>query len=215
MIGLLGAIALFITQFALIVFLFARAIIVPATLLVVEPTQLARRFLRRLRGNGGKALLEIDVDAEDLQDILNGWRATGFAIALCVIAFLLEHHIAYLMLAAAFALPRLTASSEPVDERSFERFSRTLGAVSDAVIVGGLLLALIFRPTLDAFGLLAFLFLAREVLLVVARRWLDSEPEFEADDLPSHAADQKIAIGLKLEDADARESPEKDDPGQT
>jgi hypothetical protein len=74
------------------------------------------------------------------------------------------------MLGVAFALPRLTASSEPVDERSFERFTRTLGAVSDAVIIGTLFLAMIFRPTLSAFGLLAFMFMAREVLLVLARR---------------------------------------------
>jgi hypothetical protein len=181
-IGVIGAIALFLVQFTLIVFLLARAIVVPATLLVVEPTQLARRFLRRLRGEQSKAILEINVDAKDLQQILNGWQATTFAIALCVIGFLLEHHIAYLMLGIAFALPRLTASSEPVDERSFERFTRTLGAVSDAVIVGALFLSMIFRPTLDAFGLLSFMFLAREVLLVLARRWLDTEPEFEEHD---------------------------------
>ncbi len=179
MIGVLGAIVLFITQFILIVFLFIRVIVVPATLLVVEPTQLARRFLRRLRGQQSNALLEVNVDAKDVQRILNGWQATGFAIALCVIGFLLEHHAAYLMLGIAFALPRLTASTEPVDERSFERFARTLGAVSDAVIVGMLFVMMIFRPTLDAFGLLAFVFLAREVLLVLARRWLDTEPEFE------------------------------------
>jgi hypothetical protein len=178
-IGVLGAIALFFVQFVLIVFLFVRAIVVPATLLVVEPTQLARRFLRRLRGEQSKALLEINVDAKDLQRILNGWQATTFAILLCVTGFLLERHIAFLMLGVAFVLPRLTASSEPVDERSFERFTRTLGAVSDAVIVGALLVALIFRPILDAFGLLAFMFLMREVLLVLARRWLDGEPEFE------------------------------------
>jgi hypothetical protein len=181
-IGVLGAIALFLVQFTLIAFLLARAIFVPATLLVVEPTQLARRFLRRLRGEQSKAFFEINVDAKDLQQILNGWQATTFVIALCVIGFLLEHHVAYLMLGVAFALPRLTASSEPVDERSFERFTRTLGAVSDAVIIGTLFLAMIFRPTLSAFGLLAFMFMAREVLLVLARRWLDAEPEFEAHD---------------------------------
>lgn len=201
MIGVLAVIGLFLTQLVLIVFLFARTLVVPLTLLVVEPTQLARRFLRRFRGSSGKALLDIDVDAKDLERILNGWQATTFAIVLCVIAFVLERHVAYLMLAVAFALPRLTASSEPVDERSFERFSRTLGAVSDAVIVGGLFLALIFRPRLDAFGLLAFVFLAREVLLVIARRWLDSEPEFITDDLLEHdSTDPKITVKVKRDD---------------
>jgi hypothetical protein len=206
-IGVFAAIALFFVQFTLIVFLFVRALFVPATLLVVEPTQLARGFLRRLRGKRSDAFLDINVDAKDLQRILNGWLATSFAIALCVIGFLLEHHIAYLMLGVAFALPRLTASTEPVDERSFERFTRTLGAVSDAVIVGMLVLMMIFRPTLDAFSLLAFMFLAREVLLVLARRWLDTEPEFSAHDENSSPT---IALhdGVSGEDSSATGNPQ-------
>ncbi len=196
MIGVLGAIALFLTQAALIGFLLVRTLVVPATLLVTEPTQLARRFLRRLRGHISKAFVEINVDAKDVQDILNGWQATTFAIGLCLIALLLERHVGFLWLAVAFALPRLTASTDPVDERSFERFARTLGAVSDAVLVGTLFVALIFRPTLDAFTLLAFMLMAREALLVLARRWLESEPEFDDYDAKRSLT---VAIGGESE----------------
>ena len=209
MIGVLGAISLFFTQVVLIGFLLVRTLVVPATLLVTEPTQLARRFLRRLRSEKSKAMLEINVDAKDLQDILNGWQATTFAIGLCLIAFLLERHVGFLLLAVAFALPRLTASTDPVDERSFERFARTLGAVSDAVLFGTLFVALIFRPTLDAFTLLAFMLMIREALLVLARRWLESEPEFEEFDEKQGLT---VAIGGESEKApDA--TPETEPPG--
>jgi hypothetical protein len=57
-----------------------------------------------------------------------------------------------------------------------------LAATSDAAIVGMLFLVMIFRPVWDAFGLLAFVFMMREVLLVLARRWLESEPDFEQYD---------------------------------
>jgi hypothetical protein len=179
MIGMFTALALFVVQFVLIVFLFTRAIVVPALLLVAEPTQLARRFLRRMRGASGKAMLDINVEAKDLRRLLNGWQATSSMLVLCLLAFALERHVAYLFLVTAILLPRLTASTEPVDERSYEQFSRATAATSDIVIVGGALLAMIFRPNLDAFGLLTFLFMVRELLLVLARRWLDSEPEFE------------------------------------
>lgn len=208
MIGVLGAILLFFVQLVLIGFLLVRTIVVPSTLLVTEPTQLARRFLRRLRDDKSKAFLEINVDAKDLQRILNGWQATSFAIVLCVIAFLLERHVAFLLLGVAFAVPRVTASQEPVDERSFERFTRTLGAVSDAVIVGVLFLALIFRPTLDAFFLLALMFLTREVLLVLARRWLESEPEFEG----YGESGPTVAVGGDGPEQDSSTPPQTDRP---
>jgi hypothetical protein len=66
-----------------------------------------------------------------------------------------------------------------MDERTFEIWTRALAAVSDAVIVGVLFFVTIFRLQVDAFGLLTFMFFARELLLFFARRWLESEPEFE------------------------------------
>jgi hypothetical protein len=186
MLGVLGAIALFFVQFILIAFILVRALVVPLTLLVVEPNQLARRLLRGVRRFGkegrSRAALDVNVDAKDLERILNGWQATGAAIVLCVIGFLLERHAGFLFLALGFALPRVTASKDPVDERRFEQFTRTLAATSDAAIVGMLFLVMIFRPVWDAFGLLAFVFMMREVLLVLARRWLESEPDFEQYD---------------------------------
>ena len=186
MLGVLGAIVLFFVQFILIAFILVRAQVVPLTLLLVEPNQLARRLLRGVRrfGKDGRAqaAFDVNVDAKDLERILNGWQATSAAIVLCVIGFLLERHVAFLFLALGFALPRVTASKDPVDERRFEQFTRTLAAASDAAIVGMLFLVMIFRPVWDAFGLLAFVFMLREVLLVMARRWLESEPDFEPYD---------------------------------
>jgi hypothetical protein len=187
MLGVLGAIALFFVQLVLIVFIFARAITVPSTLLVVEPNNLARRLLRGVRQVGGKnssakAAIDLNVNANDLERILNGWQAVSAAIALCIIGFWLERHVAFVFLALGFALPRVTASKDPVDERRFEQFTRTLAATSDAVLMGMLFLVMVFRPVWDAFGLLALMFMVREVLLVMARRWLESEPDFEQYD---------------------------------
>ena len=186
MLGVLGAIALFFLQFILIAFILVRALVVPLTLLVVEPNKLARRLLRGVRrfGKDGRAqaAFDVNVDAKDLERILNGWQATSAAIVLCVIGFLLERHVGFLFLALGFALPRVTASKDPVDERRFEQFTRTLAATSDAVLMGMLFFVMVFRPVWDAFGLLAFMFMLREILLVLARRWLESEPDFEQYD---------------------------------
>ena len=176
------AVLLFVLHLMLFGFVLIRWITVPATLLVIEPTQLARRFLRRTGSDKTKAVLDINVDAKDLERIMNGWLATGLAFGVSILTFVLERHIGFLLLALAFILPRATASSAAVDERRFEQFTRSLAAASDATIIGTLLLMMVFRPSLDAFGLLAFMFLAREVLLVLARRWLESEPEFDPHD---------------------------------
>jgi hypothetical protein len=181
MIEFLMTVLLFVLHVLVFGFLLVRWISVPATLLVIEPTQLARRFLRR-SGNKTKAVLDINVEAKDLERIMNGWLATGLAVGISILTFLFERHIGFLLLALAFILPRMTASSDAVDERRFEQFTRSLAAASDAAIIGTLLLAMVFRPTFDAFGLLAFVFLAREILLVLARRWLESEPEFDPHD---------------------------------
>jgi hypothetical protein len=182
MMDFLTGVLLFVLHLLLFGFVLIRWITVPATLLVIEPTQLARRFLHRSRNEKTKAVLDINVEAKDLERIMNGWLATGIAVGISILTFLLEHHIGFLFLAFAFILPRLTASSDAVDERRFEQFTRSLAATSDAAIIGTLLLAMVFRFSLDAFVLLAFVFLAREVLLVLARRWLESEPEFDPHD---------------------------------
>ena len=182
MIDFLMAALLFVLHLAVIGFVLIRWITVPATLLVIEPTQLARRFLRRSRNDKTQAVFDINVDAKDLERMLNGWLATGIVFAICMLTFVLERHVGFLMLAIAFILPRATASSDAVDERRFEQFTRALAAASDAAIFGMLLLVMVFRPAFDAFGLLAFVCLAREILLAMARRWLESEPEFDPHD---------------------------------
>jgi hypothetical protein len=167
---------LFMANFYLVIFFLLRAITLPSVLLVVSPTALARRFVRR--SPDGKSKLDIDVDVRNLSDRLMTPQILILTACVSIAGFALHQNIAYLWIAGAM-LVTLFAEQDKMDERTFEIWTRALAAVSDAVIVGLLFFVSIFRLQVDAFGLLTFMFFARELLLFFARRWLESEPEFE------------------------------------
>ena len=168
---------LFVANFYLVIFFLLRAVTLPSVLLVVSPTALARRFVRR--GSDGKSSVDIDVDVRNLRDRLMTPQILTLTAAVAIAGFAVSQNIAYLWIAGAM-LVTLFAEQDKMDERTFEIWTRALAAVSDAVLVGVLFFVTIFRLQVDAFGLLTFMFFARELLLFFARRWLESEPEFEA-----------------------------------
>ena len=167
---------LFAANFYLAIFFLLRAVTLPSVLLVVSPTALARRFVRR--GPDGKSSVDIDVDVRNLSDRLMTPQILVLTASVAIAGFAISQNIAYLWIAGAM-LVTLFAEQDKMDERTFEIWTRALAAVSDAVIVGVLFFVTIFRLQVDAFGLLTFMFFARELLLFFARRWLESEPEFE------------------------------------
>ncbi len=167
---------LFAANVYLVIFFLLRAITLPSVLLVVSPTALARRFVRR--GIDGKSSVDIDVDVRNLSDRLMTPQILVLTASVAIAGFAFSQNIAYLWVAGAM-LVTLFAEQDKMDERTFEIWTRALAAVSDAVIVGVLFFVTIFRLKVDAFGLLTFMFFARELLLFFARRWLESEPEFE------------------------------------
>lgn len=167
---------LFVANFYLVIFFLLRAVTLPSVLLVVSPTALARRFVRR--GPDGKSSLDIDVDARNLRDRLMTPQILILTAGVALAGFAMSQNIAYLWIAGAM-LVTLFAEQDKMDERTFGIYTRALAAVSDAVLVGMLFFVTIFRLQIDAFGLLTFMFFARELLLFFARRWLESEPEFE------------------------------------
>jgi hypothetical protein len=167
---------LFAANFYLVIFFLLRAITLPSVLLVVSPTALARRFVRR--GSDGKSSVDIDVDVRNLSDRLMTPNILVLTASVAIAGFAFSQNIAYLWIAGAMLIT-LIAEQDKMDERTFEIWTRALAAVSDAVIVGVLFFVTIFRMQVDAFGLLTFMFFAREMLLFFARRWLESEPEFE------------------------------------
>jgi hypothetical protein len=187
LIGLL----LFCVNVALVIFFLLRTIAVPSLLLVVSPTALARRFIRRSKD--GKSSFDINVDARDFNDRLASPRVILVMLAVSFAGFALSNQFAYLWLVAAFALA-LFSNHDRMDERTFEQWARALAAVSDAVIIGVLFFFSLFRFQVDGFGLLALMFFARELLLYFAKRWLESEPEFEAYDPGKNGSSQRIAI---------------------
>jgi hypothetical protein len=164
---------LFAANFYLVIFFLLRAVTLPSVLLVVSPTALARRFVRR--GSDGKSSVDIDVDVRNLSDRL---MTPQILVLTASVAIALSQNLAYLWIAGAMLITMI-AEQDKMDERTFEIWTRALAAVSDAVIVGVLFFVTIFRLQVDAFGLLTFMFFAREMLLFFARRWLESEPEFE------------------------------------
>ena len=180
---------LFMVNFGLVVFFLVRTLAVPSLLLVVSPTALARRYIRR--SSDGKSSWDINVDARDLSSRLAQPRTLLIMTSICIAGFALSQSIAYLWLVAAFIV-MLFSEQDKMDERTFEIWARALAAVSDAVIVSVLFFVTIFRLQVDAFGLLALMFFARELLLYLARRWLESEPEFEEYD----AATGMQVVGL-------------------
>jgi hypothetical protein len=171
-------ILLFFVNFLLVIVLLARTLLLPSSLLVLAPTALARRYLRHLKTANSKSVFDINVDAKNLNSSMSSPRAQTIIAGLCAAGFALSGQWAYVLLGFGFLVAPLSGSSEDLDERSFEQFTRALAAVGDAVLFGALFFFAIFRVPLDAFTLLAALFLLREVGLVFARRWLESDPEF-------------------------------------
>jgi hypothetical protein len=175
----IAGVLLFFINFALVIVLLTRTTALPSKLLVLAPTALARRFLRRLeRDDGKKSVFDINVNAENLNTSLSSPKAQLFVVLLCIAGFALSQQWVYLLLAGGFGTALVTGSNEKPDERSFEQFTRALAAVGDAVLFGVLFFVAIFRFQTDAFTLLAFMFMAREILFVFAKRWLESDPEF-------------------------------------
>ncbi len=201
------ALLLFCINFVLVIFFLLRTIIVPSLLLVVSPTALARRFIRRSKD--GKTKFDLNLDARDMNARLVDSRTLLGMLGIAFAGFALSGQFAYLWLVAAFALA-LFAGGDRMDERTFEQWARALAAVSDAVIIGALFFFSIFRLQVDAFGLLALMFFARELLLFFARRWLESEPEFEAYDPGKRERAQRIAITVNQPDnlSSAKPKPE-------
>ena len=172
---LLGGL-LFFVNFYIVFYFLVRAITVPSVLLVVSPTALTRRFIRR--SSDGKSSLDINVDARKLSDRLVQPKVLIGTAAVAIAGYALSQNLAYLWIAGTMLLT-IFAEQDKMDERTFEIWTRALAAVSDTVIVGVLFFMTIFRLQVDAFGLLTFMLFARELLLFFARRWLESEPEFE------------------------------------
>jgi hypothetical protein len=196
-----------VVNFVLAIFFLVRAVSVPSLLLVVSPTALARRFIRR--SADGKSKWDINVNAKDLNHRLLRPRTLLLMAGVCLVGFSASQGVAYLWLTAAFMV-MLFGEQDRMDERTFEMWTRALAAVSDGVLIAVLCFVTIFRLQVDAFGLLALMFFARELLLVLARRWLASEPEFEPYEekdgftvgVVSESEDGKNTTGIKLPKAD-------------
>ncbi len=198
----LFGVILFFVNFYLVFYFLVRAITVPSVLLVVSPTALTRRFIRR--SASGKSSLDINVDARKLSDRLVQPKVLIGTAAVAIAGYALSGNFAYLWIAGTMLLT-IFAEQDKMDERTFEIWTRALAAVSDAVIVGVLFFMTIFRLQVDAFGLLTFMLFARELLLFFARRWLESEPEFEAYDGGKSGTETRIGIFVdnKVADADS------------
>ena len=168
--GFLFGVILFFVNFYFVFYFLVRAITVPSVLLVVSPTALTRRFIRR--SGSGKSSLDINVDARKLSDRLVQPKVLIGTAAIAIAGYALSGNFAYLWIAGTMLLT-IFAEQDRMDERTFEIWTRALAAVSDAVIVGVLFFMTIFRLQVDAFGLLTFMLFARELLLFFARRWLE------------------------------------------
>jgi hypothetical protein len=186
---------LFFVNVYLAIYFFTRAVVLPSVLLVVSPTALARRFIQRSKD--GKSNFDINVDVRNLSDRLATPSVLSLTAAVAVLGYALGQNMAYLWIAGAM-LVTLFAEQDKMDERIFEIWTRALAAVSDAVIVGVLFFVTIFRLQVDAFALLTFMFFLRELLLFFARRWLESEPEFE-----NYDQDKKMRVALVVENDDS------------
>ncbi len=194
---LLGTL-LFFVNFYLVFYFLTRAITVPSVLLVVSPTALTRRFIRR--SSDGKSSLDFNVDARKLSDRLVQPRVLIGTAAVAIVGFAIGQNLAYLWIAGAMLLT-LFAEQDKMDERTFEIWTRALAAVSDGVIVGMLFFVTIFRLQVDAFGLLTFMLFARELLLFFARRWLESEPEFEEYDGGKSGESTRIGVFIEKKES--------------
>jgi hypothetical protein len=190
---LLGLV-LFVVNVYLVSYFLTRAITVPSVLLVVSPTALTRRFIRR--SSDGKSSLDFNVDARKLSDRLVQPRVLIGTAAAAIAGYAISQNFAYLWIAGTMLLS-IFAEQDKMDERTFEMWTRALAAVSDGVIVGMLFFVSIFRLQVDAFGLLTFMLFARELLLFFARRWLESEPEFEAYDGGESGTETRIGVFVK------------------
>jgi hypothetical protein len=192
-----------VVNVVLAIFFLVRAVSVPSLLLVVSPTALARRFIRR--SADGKSKWDINVNAKDLNHRLLQPRTLLLMAGVCLVGFSASQGVAYLWLTAAFVV-MLLGEQDRMDERTFEMWTRALAAVTDGVLIAVLFFVTIFRLQIDAFGLLALMFFARELLLLLARRWLASEPEFEPYEekdgftvgVVSESEDGKNTTGVKL-----------------
>lgn len=187
---------LFGINFYLVIFFLLRAITVPSVLLVVSPTALARRFIRR--SSDGKSTWDVNVDARNINDRLASPKVVLLTTVVAVAGFAISQQFAYLWIAAAMLLV-LFGEQDRMDERTFEIWTRALAAVSDAVIVSVLFFTTIFRIQVDAFGLLALMFFARELLLFFAKRWLESEPEFEP-----YSEEEGFTVGMKSDNEEGK-----------
>lgn len=194
---------LFIVNFGLVIYFLVRAVAVPSLLLVVSPTALARRFIRR--SPNGKSTFNINADARDLSRRLSAPRTLLTAGGASLLAFAISQTTAYLWLTVAFVV-MLFGEQDRMDERTFQIWTKALAAVTDGVMMAVLFFVTVFRLQVDAFGLLTLMFCARELLLVLARRWLESEPEFEDYDkeegftvgMVEVREDGKVTTGVKL-----------------
>jgi hypothetical protein len=156
---------LFALNFVLATFFLIRAISVPSLLLVVSPTALARRFIRR--SADGKSKWDINADARNLSDRLSQPRTLLLMAAVCLLGFTISQAVAYLWLTAAFVV-MLFGEQDRMDERTFGIWTRALAAVTDGVFVAMLFFVTVFRLQVDAFALFALMFFARELLLLLA-----------------------------------------------
>ncbi len=190
----LFGVVLFFVNFYLVFYFLTRAITVPSVLLVVSPTALTRRFIKR--SSDGKSKLDIDVDARKLSDRLVQPKVLIGTAAVAIVGFAISQNIAYLWITGTMLL-MLFGEQDKMDERTFEIWTRALAAVSDGVIVGVLFFVTIFRVQVDAFGLLTFMLFTRELLLFFARRWLESEPEFEAYEGGESGKNQRIQVSIQ------------------
>ena len=202
---------LLLVNVLLVLALLIRTVMMPAALLVLSPTALARRWLRRPEGVSGRTLFDINVSAKDLNSSLSSPPLQWAIMAVCIAGFALSGGLAYLLLAAGFGLTQLSTSKEQMDERSFEQFTRSLAAACDAVLFGMLFFTAIWRIQADAFTLLSLMFALREVLLLIARRWLASDPDFQpydenpgdSDGLQVNTSAKRVGHFIKARSPDA------------
>jgi hypothetical protein len=205
---LLGVLLFFVNAY-LVFYFFVRAVTVPSVLLVVSPTALTRRFIKR--SPNGKSSLDIDVDARKLSDRLVQPKVLIGTAAVAIAGYALSQNLAYLWIAGTMLLT-IFAEQDKMDERTFEIWTRALAAVSDAVLIGVLFFMTIFRLQVDAFGLLTFMLFARELLLFFARRWLESDPEFEKYDGGKSGTGTRIGLFMDTEEPISSETNQESAP---
>ncbi|MFN3266182.1 MAG: hypothetical protein ACK41E_05010 [Deinococcales bacterium] len=100
--NILNGLLMFVINFGLVIFFLIRTLAVPSLLLVVSPTALARRFIRR--SQDGKSMFDINADARDLSRRLSAPRTLLTAGGASLLAFSISQTTAYLWLTVAFVV---------------------------------------------------------------------------------------------------------------